>query len=101
MKFSVYMLPIEHTNVLRNYDFAAAHGGVKTDEYEFVYTGQIEARANASETLEAIFELLNVDYPDDYEGRSLSVGDIVQLDGVGLFFCDSFGWKKLDGEVES
>ncbi|RHV51974.1 hypothetical protein DXA97_06675 [Clostridium sp. OF09-36] len=27
--------------------------------------------------------------------RSMSVGDIIQIDGKELFFCDSVGFKKI------
>lgn len=33
--------------------------------------------------------------PADFEGRSLSVSDIVETPDGALWFCDSFGWKRV------
>ena len=50
---------------------------------------------------EEMFDLTNNPSREDERqevygnGRSLSVGDIVEVDGVE-YFCDSFGWKILD-----
>ena len=29
--------------------------------------------------------------------RSMSVGDVVTLDGLGTWICDSIGWRELTG----
>ena len=53
---------------------------------------------------EEMFDLTNNPYRDDERqqvygnGRSLSVGDIVEVDGVE-FLCASFGWKIVDSEA--
>lgn len=44
--------------------------------------------------------LLNIDHPEDYRGRSLSVSDVVEVyesDAIpqGFYFCDSFGFKQV------
>ena len=47
---------------------------------------------------EELFYLLNVDHPDDYRTRSLSVGDVIVYtwDGNELpLFCDSFGFLPI------
>ena len=33
--------------------------------------------------------------PDSYEGRSMSVGDIVETPDGKLWYCDSFGWEEV------
>ena len=45
-------------------------------------------------TLEELFEICNCYIPDDYEGHSMSVSDIVEIDGIS-WYCDVFGWKAL------
>lgn len=98
MEYTVYMLKDCEASAFkefRSYGWAMSHGGVNIDEYEPVYTGRIEPRPSVSETLEAIFEMFNIDHPEDYKGRSMSTSDLVSLEGVGTFFCDSIGWKKL------
>lgn len=33
--------------------------------------------------------------PEDFEGRSMSVGDIIETPDKRLWFCDSIGWKEV------
>ena len=47
------------------------------------------------EILELIFEKFNINHPEDYRGRSISTGDIVQLDDK-MYMCDTFDWKELE-----
>ncbi len=61
--------------------------------YEFLYKGSLNQM-----DLEDIFKKFNEDRPDDFQGRSLSVSDVVVLvkDGVTTANCvDSFGFKKV------
>jgi len=61
--------------------------------YEFVYKGSLDQM-----DLEDIFKKFNEDRPDDFQGRSLSVSDVVVLDKGGettANFVDSFGFKKV------
>lgn len=30
-------------------------------------------------------------------GRSMSTGDVVHLEGIGVWLCDSVGWSQLGG----
>ena len=46
--------------------------------------------------------MLNINHPDDYLARSMSVSDVVEIkDGgdqaeePGFYFCDSVGFKKI------
>ena len=66
--------------------------------YQNVYTGKLEnddVNTNIEICLHKIFEIFNIRHPEDYKGRSLSVSDIVFIDG-NYYYCDSFGWTKLD-----
>jgi hypothetical protein len=61
-----------------------------------VYQGSPKCKS-----LEDIYMIFNLNHPEDYRGHSLSVSDIVSVVGYkeiedGYYFCDSFGWKKLD-----
>lgn len=48
--------------------------------------------------LEMLFERFNQgNYPEDYKGHSMSVGDIVVLDCF-VYVCDNFGWKMIEWE---
>ena len=94
MKYTIYQLPVEHNNCFMNYNFATKHGGVDFPAYVSKYTGQV-AGQTAGDVLEKLYIMFNVNHPADYKGRSLSVSDLIILEDVGIFFCDSFGWKEI------
>ncbi len=47
---------------------------INSSVYDKVYEGEVDCN-----DLEAVFEKFNMDHPDDYRGRSLSVSDIVEV----------------------
>ena len=66
------------------------------DKYETVYDGEIEECKSDTETLEQIYMMFNIGKkPDGFNGRSLSVSDIVKL-GDKFYFCDSFGFIEIN-----
>ena len=83
------------------------------DKYHLVYKARLNvgmldgvAEHNGSDEsiLNALFELFNCgNYPEDYKGHSMSVGDIVVLSshesfemGSDKYICASFGWNKIE-----
>ena len=68
------------------------------DDYGKVFSGEIE-EDDIFEALERLFTIFNVMRPEDFTGHSLSVGDIVELDGT-MWYCDSFGWKQLETQKQ-
>ena len=44
--------------------------------------------------LEQVFEIFNIDRPEDFKGHSLSVSDIVKVDNK-YYYCEIFGWKDI------
>lgn len=102
VKYQILMLKDDDKTVdkrFMRYDWAMAHGGVNMDEYEVVYTGKIGPGDSATGMLEAIYAIFNTNHPKDYAGRSLSVSDLVTLDGIGTYFCDSVGFRRLDDQL--
>lgn len=73
------------------------HFGKEIDPeiYEEVYSGVVDCQ-----TLDDVYMVFNTDLrPDDYQGRSLSVSDIVEVrfsDRTNLYYCDSIGWKRIN-----
>lgn len=63
--------------------------------YEEVYCSVIEKNDG---TLEELFEIFNLRHPRAYFGRSMSVSDIVLLDGE-YYYCDSVGWENVTDVV--
>lgn len=48
--------------------------------------------------LEKIWEIFNINHPQNYHGHSLSISDIVKLDDK-YYFCDSHGWVDIKKEL--
>lgn len=65
------------------------------NEYEKVYEGDINGYKSIVETLNRLFEIFNAKHPEDFNGHSLSVSDVVKLDDK-YYYCDSIGWKELN-----
>lgn len=65
--------------------------------YDLKYTGTVEKQEGVTVygVLEHIYHKFNVERPKDFNGHSLSVSDVVGLDGE-YYFCDSIGFKKLE-----
>lgn len=58
--------------------------------YEVVFDGQTDVK-----DAEDVYTLCNIGQkPNGYKGHSLSVSDIVLIDGKYMF-CDSFGFKDV------
>lgn len=102
MKYTICQLPHEHPNLFMSLSFAMEHGGVHVEDYIQVYSDKIEGidvkeldQTDAIQILEKIYMKFNTSRPEDFTGHSLSVSDLVKIEEVGIFFCDSFGWKKI------
>ena len=98
-KFSIYQIK---ESVIENEPMKAfawydeiieKFGSININDYNEVYSGEIE-EDDIFEALERVFTIFNIMRPEDFNGHSLSTGDIVELDG-NLWYCDSFGWKQI------
>ena len=93
MKYKIYQI-----KDLKNCDYAFMHydwckDQINLKDYEVVYEGELDY-PEMPNALEELFEIFNIRHPDDYKGRSLSVSDIVEVDGK-YYYCDSVGWVEL------
>ncbi len=91
MKIELYQIsPEKDKNNLMymNSDFVMKHGGIDYDSYELVFEGEVDAKR-----LDDIYRIFNLEHPEGYKGRNMSVSDIVYAEGLGTFFCDSIGFK--------
>lgn len=73
---------------------------VNSSIYDKVFEGEISA-----ENLEDVYRKFNIDQPEGYKGRCLSVSDVVEVvrsDSIasGFYFCDAIGFKKIDFEPD-
>jgi hypothetical protein len=62
-------------------------------DYTLTYEGEIEVE-DVNKTLEDLFTKFNINRPADFKGHSLSVSDIVELDGK-YYYCDNVGWTEI------
>lgn len=93
MKVRIFQIALDKDKrnlMFMNYDFTVAHGGVREEEYEKVFDDELKVNR-----LDLIYQMFNTSLPDSYTGRRMSVSDIVYAEGLGTFFCDSYGWKQL------
>lgn len=62
--------------------------------YEKVFEGSVDAT-----DLEGVYQIFNLNQPEGYRGRSMSVSDVVaakEAAGWQYYYCDSVGFKKID-----
>ena len=78
------------------------YGNVKIDSsaYDCVFSGDVEC-----DGLEDVFQKFNIDHPEGYKGRSLSVSDVVEITESetvepGFYYCDNIGFKTVDFNPE-
>lgn len=71
----------------RAWAFAEISGFTKND-YEMVWSGM------TNKSLDGVFSEFNINHPQDFKGHSLSVSDVVVIDGKA-WYCDSVGWKEI------
>lgn len=94
--FKIYQVDDRKT---RNFGFMSInelrHTGTQLnlDNYNMVFVGAIESQ-NDRIALEQIFEDFNINHPLYYNGRSISIGDIVEIDGL-YYYCDMVGWWRI------
>lgn len=62
-------------------------------EYETVYEGYL-SEANLNGVLEKVYYVFNQEIPNDFQGHSLSVGDLVEISGKD-YYCDMCGWAEV------
>lgn len=62
-------------------------------DYEVVYEGELDY-LEMPDALEELFKIFNIKRPKDFEGRSMSISDIVEVDGKN-YYCDDIGWVEL------
>ena len=97
------ILQLKSTPGLRNYMFTSMslleklNLKVDLNNYNEVYVDDLYSSIFSKniDILEEIYQKFNMGQkPESYKGHSLSVSDIVVLDGVN-YYVDSFGFIKL------
>ena len=66
---------------------------IDLNDYEVVYEGELDY-PEMPNALEELFEIFNNKRPKDFERRSMSISDVVEIDGKN-YYCDFVGWEEL------
>ena len=105
--YAILQMPSESANRKRlflSYDALRRQGEQpRLCHYETVYTGTLPKLSDMNWMLEQLFERFNLEQPQNYPGRSLSVSDIVLMKVHGQLSChyvDSIGFKELPDFLE-
>lgn len=65
------------------------------NNYEVVYEGEVDNTDKSDFTvLEQLYMKFNINHPSDYRGHSISVSDIIELDGT-KYYVEDLGYTKL------
>ena len=97
MKYTILQLDTHNPDVVKGrklfepWRLLNQHSKFDINQYKKVYEGEVQEEKNILRTLESIFEKFNLHHPSDFYGHSLSVSDVVVLDGVS-YYCDSYDW---------
>ena len=72
---------------------------IDSEIYDRVFEGEV-----ACSNPEDVYRMFNLEHPEGYKGRSLSVSDIVEIigeDGISTFhFCDDIGFQEVAFDPE-
>ena len=100
MKYQIYQLDIkneivrESHKIYESWDFLEKYcSGFDFSLYQKIYEGEEEG-INDFDILEKLFVKFNTNHPQDFTGHSMSVSDVVILNGK-KYYCDSIGWKEI------
>ncbi len=103
MKIKIYQIDRDKDNSslsFLNYENTVKRTGgrIRSEIYQKVFDGDVECSG-----LEDVYFMFNENRPESFTGHSLSVSDIVEIENSdivekGFYFCDSFGFKKIDFE---
>lgn len=99
MKITLYQMTLEPDNaylLFRDLKSIQTTCGnrIPAERYEAVYHGELDIQ-----TVEDAFYIFNMEHPEGYRGRSLSVSDVVEIfdpeKGYVFYFCDTFGFRSV------
>lgn len=86
-----------HQKLFWSYDDAIKKfHNVNINDYDIIYSGEIDDTNIESSLLDQIFRIFNIERPQDFRGHSLSVSDIIYIKGKGFYYVDDYGFKKLE-----
>lgn len=99
MFYKIKQLKNRTDYLFMSWDWAKEYG-FNLKDYGVVYEGNLPGASTDTikaifKALDTLFEIFNVRRPEDFKGHSLSMSDIVEINGVD-YYCDSVGWQKVE-----
>ena len=103
MKFKILQLKHEEKIIQKygfmDYDYASRHG-FSLNDYEVTYEDQMPYNPKSEfesmdSWLNSIFVMFNMDRPEDFNGHSMSVSDIIQTEDGRMFYVEPIGWREI------
>ena len=100
MNIAIYQVNMDRDNdnvAFLNYENLERFQGfnmINSKIYDKVFEGEVDCGS-----LEEVYRMFNLDPPDGYRGRSLSVSDVVEVaseEKSTFYFCNSIGFKEID-----
>ena len=100
MNIAIYQVNMDRDNdnvAFLNYENLERFQGsnmINSKIYDKVFEGEVGCGS-----LEEVYRMFNIDHPDGYRGRSLSVSDVVEVaseEKSTFYFCNSIGFKEID-----
>ena len=63
--------------------------------YDLIFEGNVDCK-----NLEDVYQMFNLNHPERYKGRSLSVSDVVEMQNekgrkITYHYCDTFGFREV------
>ena len=109
MKIKIYQINTDRDDPVKRRTFLSLEAlekifkskEIKSDLYDKVYDGEVDCRS-----LNDVFRKFNLDHPEGYRGRSMSVSDVVEVVEApesiktGCYFVDDVGFKKISFDPE-
>ena len=99
MNIAIYQVNMDRDNdnvAFMNYEKLERFQGpaaINGKIYDKVFEGEVSCG-----NLEEVYQMFNINHPDGYRGRSLSVSDVVEVaseEKSTFYFCNSIGFKEI------
>ncbi|WP_295095504.1 YodL domain-containing protein, partial [Ruminococcus sp.] len=96
--FEIYQLKNDeklHYHRFTSYEQLTKEGNtVAAENYNLIYTAEL----TSGTTLEDIYTRFNIEHPEDFDGHSLSVSDVIVVHdngNVSAYYVDDIGFKRV------
>lgn len=94
IQYKIYQKPFDSLGLFEVLACMATSVKINLAEYEEVWSGTINS-SSIKQGLEDLFYIFNMEHPSGYKGRSLSVSDVIEIDGE-YYYCQAVGWLKVE-----